>query len=158
MALITFEHIENALDKIDNLDDAALEQLSETYTLAQSELVGYLLQAADEYENEELTSYIIYYFCIVSEAIAQAGLKPVHITDDMIDEFHESYMEVLEEYTSEEDPAILDTYVNQPNLIAFFAEELDGEDEDGETLDVEFASQLFIVLAAMAGLYNKSIA
>jgi predicted lipid-binding transport protein (Tim44 family) len=76
----------------------------------------------------------------------------------MIDEFHEAYMDVLEEYTSEEDPAILDTYVNQPNLIAFFAEELDGEDEDGETLDVEFASQLFIVLAAMAGLYNKAIA
>ena len=158
MSLIKIEDIENALDKFDSLDDAGLERLSETYTLAQTELLGYLMQAVHEYENEELSSYIMYYFCIIMESVSQSGIKLERVTDEMIDAFHEEFMDVLEEYAGEEDPAILDTYINQPNLIGFIAEELDGEDEDGNVLDVETSSQLFIVLSAMVGLLNRAMA
>ncbi len=157
MSLIKIEDIEKALDKFDSLDDAGLERLSETYSLAQTELLGYIMQAAQEYENEELSSYIMYYFCIIMESVSQAGVSLQRVTDDMIDEFHDEFMAVLEEYTSEEDPAILDTYINQPNLIGFIAEELDGEDEEGNVLDVETSSQLFIVLSALVGLLNRAM-
>jgi hypothetical protein len=157
MSLITIESIEKALDKFEDLDNDALEKLSETYTLSQTELLGYLMQAANEYENDELESYIVYYFCIAMESMHQQGLHPNKITDEMIDAFHDDYMEVLEEYTREEDPTVLDTYINQPNFTAFLAEELDGEDEEGNVLDVETSSQLFIVLAAMIGLFNRAL-
>jgi hypothetical protein len=157
MSLIKIEDIEKALDKFDSLDDAGLERLSETYSLAQTELLGYLMQAAEEYENDELASYIMYYFCIILESFTQSNHELNRVTDEMIDAFHDEFMEVLEEYTSEEDPAILDTYINQPNLIGFIAEELDGEDEEGNELDIETSSQLFIVLSAMVGLLNRAI-
>jgi hypothetical protein len=157
MSLIKIEDIEKALDKFDSLDDAGLERLSETYSLAQTELLGYLMQAAEEYENDELASYIMYYFCIILESFAQSQLELNRVTDEMIDTFHDEFMDVLEEYTSEEDPAILDTYINQPNLIGFIAEELDGEDEEGNELDIETSSQLFIVLSAMVGLLNRAL-
>lgn len=157
MSLVKFENIEKALDKVDSLDDASVEKLSETYTLAQTELVNYIMQATLEYENEDLGPYIIYYFCIAMESFQQAGIELDRITDDIIDGFHDEFMDVLEEYTREEDPQILDTYINQPNLLAFLAEELDGEDEDGEELDIETSSQLFIVLSAMTGLLNRAI-
>lgn len=158
MAQITVEQIEKAVEKVNHLDDASLDRLSETYTLAQTELLAYIMQASEEYENEELADYLIYYFCLIAEMFTQAKLNTTRVTDDMIDEFHETYLDLLEEYSETEDPSVLDTVVNQPNITAFIAEDLSGVDEDGEELDAETASQLFIVLVALVGLLNKSIA
>ena len=58
----------------------------------------------------------------------------------------------------EEDIDLILAITNQPNLIAFMANELEMADDDGTTLDDETATQLFIVSTAMIGLMNKAIA
>ena len=54
---ISYESIEKALEKIDNLSDEALDRLIETYMMSQQELVDHIMQAGFEYENEDLNMY-----------------------------------------------------------------------------------------------------
>lgn len=157
MGHVTLKNIEKAVDKINNLDADALNKIAETYTLEQTEMLAYVMGAAEDFENDLLADYVIYYFCIISEAFAQSNFKTSCVTSEMIDDFHEPFVEVLEEYAQADDPSILDVLINQPNLTSFIAEDLNGEDENGDVLDAELASQLFIVLLGIIGLFNKSI-
>ncbi len=157
MTLITVENIEKAVVKIDNLDDDALDKLSETYGLAQEEFLGYVASAGMEFENDQLMGLIIYYYNIYFEAFAQQGVKLKKIEEAMIDEFHQEYDQVLEEYMEEEDMDLIVSLTNQPNLLSFMAMELEMEDDDGTRLDDETATQLFIVSTAMIAIMNKAI-
>jgi len=157
MTLITVENIEKAVVKIDNLDDDALDKLSETYGLAQEEFLGYVASAGMEFENDQLMGLIIYYYNIYFEAFAQQGVKLKKIEEAMIDEFHQEYDQVLEEYMEEEDMDLIVSLTNQPNLLSFMAMELEMEDDDGSRLDDETATQLFIVSTAMIAIMNKAI-
>lgn len=156
MKQISEEIILKSVEKINGLSDDALTELAQTYTLGQTELLSYAMQASEEYENEELAEYLIYYFCMICEMFHQAQCKLKRVDDAMIDAFHDEYLDVLEEYTAEEDLSILDPIINQPNVMAFIAEDLGSLDEEGEELDVETASQLFIVLTAVVGLLNRA--
>jgi hypothetical protein len=60
MKHVSQKSIENAINKVDNLDDDGLENLSETYALSQDILLGYVMSAAIEYENEKLEGLLIY--------------------------------------------------------------------------------------------------
>lgn len=62
MSHVSIGHIEAAIQKVDTLDENALDRLSETQTTAQPTLLGYVMSAAQEYQNEELESLLIYYF------------------------------------------------------------------------------------------------
>lgn len=157
MTLITVENIEKAVVKIDNLDDDALDKLSETYGLAQEEFLGYVASAGMEFENDQLMGLIIYYYNIYFEAFAQQGVKLKKIEEAMIDEFHQEYDQVLEEYMEEEDMDLIVSLTNQANLLSFMAMELEMEDDDGTRLDDETATQLFIVSTAMIAIMNKAI-
>lgn len=75
MKHITVSSIENAIAKVDNLNEDGLEKLAETYALAQQTLLGYVMSAAVEYENERLEGLLIYYYCLISEAFAQEQVR-----------------------------------------------------------------------------------
>lgn len=158
MHQITIANIEKAVNKIDNLDDDGLEKISETYGLAQQDFLSYAMSAGMEFENDTLTGLIIYYFNIYFEAFAQQQVKVNRITNDDIDEFQDEFTQVLEEYMDTEDIDLILAITNQPNLIAFMANEIEMADDDGTQLDDETATQLFIVSTAMIGLMNKAIA
>lgn len=157
MTLITVENIEKAVLKVDNLDDDALDKLSETYGLAQEEFLGYVASAGMEFENDQLMGLIIYYYNIYFEAFTQQGVKLKKIDETMIDDFHQEYDNILEEYMEEEDMDLIVSLTNQPNLLSFMAMELEMEDDDGTRLDDETATQLFIVSTAMIAIMNKAI-
>lgn len=157
MTLITAESIHRSIEKIDNLNDDGLEKLSETYGLAHQDFFTYVLAAGVEYENDQLTGLLIYYYNILLESFAQQQVRLSTITDQMIEDFQEGYMEVLEEYMETEDHDLILSITNQPVLVEFMSNELDQADDDGTTLDDETATQLFIVSMAMIGLMNKAI-
>lgn len=149
--------IEKAINKVDNLDDDGLEKLSEKYALAQETLLGYVMSAAIEYQNEKLEGLLIYYYCLISECFAQEGLKIRNITEEDIDTFEDPYFEMLDTYFEKDDDEVLDDFCDQPNLTQFMAMEISTEDEDGTSLDDETATQLFIVTLAMITLMNRAI-
>lgn len=157
MAQVSIGHIEAAIKKVDSLDDNALDRLSETQTTAQPVLLGYIMSAAQEYQNEDLESLLIYYFTVVLEAYAQAGLHPKGVTDELIDSFEEPYFQLLDEYFENEDESILEEFSDQPDLVKFMAMEIGMEDADGTTLNDETATQLFIVILAMISLLSRSL-
>ena len=157
MAQVSIGHIEAAITKVEQLDENALERLSEAQTTAQPTLLGYIMSAVEEYDNEELASLLIYYFTVVLESFSQAGLHPGEITDDMIDEFEEPYFQVLDEYFEKEDDQLLEDFSDQPDLVKFLAMEIGMEDADGTSLDDETATQLFIVMLAMISLLSRSL-
>ncbi len=140
MSHVSFASIENAIKTVDNLDDDGLEQLSEKYALAQPTLLGYVMSAPEEYENEDLE-----------------GLKLNTITEDDIDAFEEPYFEMLDSYFENDDEEVLETFCDQPELAQFMAMEISTEDEDGTALNDETATQLFIVILAMITLMNRAI-
>ena len=51
MRHVSLQSIENAIKKIDNLDDDGLERISETVALAQETLLGYAMSAACQQGN-----------------------------------------------------------------------------------------------------------
>ncbi|MDR0801031.1 hypothetical protein [Fluviicola sp.] len=157
MAQVSIGHIEAAIQKVDSLDDNALDRLSEAQTTAQPVLLGYIMSAAQEYQNEGLESLLIYYFTVVLESFSQAGLHPKSVTDELIDNFEEPYFQLLDEYFETEDESILEEFSDQPDLVKFMAMEIGTEDAKGVTLDDETATQLFIVILAMISLLSRSL-
>lgn len=157
MSQVTIGHIEEAIKKVDGMDDAALDRLSEAQATAQPILLGYIMSAAQEYQNEGLESLLVYYFTVVLEAFSQAGIHPKTVTDDLIDTFEEPYFQLLDEYFETEDEGMLEDFSDQPDLVKFMAMEIGMEDADGVTLDDETATQLFIVMLAMISLLSRSL-
>lgn len=157
MKHVSLASIEAAIKKVDNLDDDGLERLSETYALAQETLLGYVMSAAIEYQNENLEGLLIYYFCLISEAYAQEGIQLNQISEEMIDEFEEPYFEMLDSYFEDEDEEEMESFTDQPHLTQFMALEVSTEDVDGTSLDDETATQLFIVTIAMITLMGRAI-
>lgn len=158
MKQITLESIEKAIQKVDNLDDNSLDRMSETFALAQENLLAYLMSAALEYENPNLEGLIIYYFCLILETFNQEGLRLEKITDEQIEAFEQPFFEMLDTYFEHEQTDVLDEFCDQPNLTQFMTMEISMKDDDGTELDDETATQLFIVSVAMIALLNKNIA
>lgn len=155
---ISLESIEKAIQKVDNLDDDSLDRMSETFALAQENLLAYLMSAALEYENPNLEGLIIYYFCLILESFNQQGLRLEKITDEQIEAFEEPFFEMLDAYFDREQADVLDEFCDQPNLTQFMTMEISMKDDDGTELDDETATQLFIVSVAMISLCNRNIA
>lgn len=157
MKHVSTASIEKAINKVDNLDDDGLESLSETYATAQPTLLGYVMSAALEYQNEKLEGLLIYYYCLIGECFAQEGLKLKNISEDDIDAFEEPYFDMLDTYFENDDDEVLEDFCDQPELTQFMAMEISTEDEDGTSLDDETSTQLFIVTLAMITLMNRAI-
>ncbi len=157
MKHITLASVEKAIEVVDNLDDDGLEKISEKYALEQQVLLGYVMSAAVEYENEQLEGLIIYYYCLISETFAQAGVELNEIVEADIDAFEEGYFEMLDEYFNSEDEEVINEFCDQPELTRFMMIEVSTDDEDGTSLDDDTATQLFIVMLAMISLMNRAI-
>lgn len=157
MKQVSINAIEKAIEKIDNLDDDGLERIAETYALAQDVLLGYVMSAAEEYQNEELEGLIIYYFCIINEAYNQENIRCSRVTEEMIEAFEEPFFEILDEYFEKEDEDLLFDFTEQSELIRFMMMEVSTPDEDGSTLSDDTATQLFIVTSALSTLLSRSI-
>ncbi|MES2558052.1 MAG: hypothetical protein V4604_17985 [Bacteroidota bacterium] len=157
MSQVTLGHIEAAIKKVDTLDDSAIDRLTETHTTAQPVLLGYVMSASEEYQNEDLESLLVYYFTVILEAFSQAELHPATVSESQIDDFEEPYFALLDNYFETEDDQLLEDFSDQPDLVRFMALEVSMEDEDGATLDDETATQLFIVSLAMISLLSRSI-
>lgn len=157
MSIVTSESISKSIDKIDAMSEDALDKLIETFASKQETLLNYVMQAGVEYENEDLNAFSIYYFAIVLEAFLQEGIELNEVTDKTIEEFQEGFVYALEEINKNEDNSALFELVNQNNVMEFMFNEIDAEDEDGETLEDETKTQLFIVTSGMIGLLNAAI-
>ena len=116
MKHISVESIEKAINKVDNLNEDGLEKLAETYALAQQTLLGYIMSAATEYENEHLEGLLIYYYCLLSESFTQEQVFMNQISEDDIDAFEEPFFEMLDQYFDKDDENIINDLVEQPKL------------------------------------------
>lgn len=157
MSIVTSESISKSIDKIDAMSEDALDKLIETFASKQETLLNYVMQAGVEYENEDLNAFSIYYFSIVLEAFLQEGIELNEVTDKTIEDFQEGFVYALEEINKNEDNSALFELVNQNNVMEFMFNEIEAVDEDGESLDDETKTQLFIVTSGMIGLLNAAI-
>jgi hypothetical protein len=155
MKTVNFKHIEGAINKIDSMDDDALDQLNDVQAAAQPTLISYVMSAVDEYKNEKLESLLVFYFTVLHEAFVLAGNTPREVTETDIDEFEEPYFEVLDAYFNTEDEALLEEFTDQPELVKFMAMEI-GNDEGDDMLDDETATQVFIVSMALTSLLSRA--
>jgi hypothetical protein len=156
MPHVTFNAIERAIDRIDNLDDDGLEALSEKYAKSQPDLLGYVLSAPTEYGNEELGGLLIYYYCLISDAFQEEGLEPNTVSNEDIEAFEEPFFELLEALYDAENLDILEDFCDQPELVKFMSMEISTEDVDGTSLSEETANQLFIVCIALITLLSRA--
>lgn len=157
MSQVTLGHIEAAIKKVDTMDENAIDRLTQTHTTAQPVLLGYVMSAAEEYQNEDLESLLVFYFTVILEAFSQAGLHPKSVTEEQVDDFEEPFFQLLDQYFETENEDLLEEFSDQPDLVRFMALEISIEDEDGTTLDDETATQLFIVTLAMISLLSRSL-
>jgi len=156
MSQVSPDGIEKAIQKIDALNEEALDQLIESFTLEQQDLVNYLLQAGLEYENEDLNVFSIYYFAIVYQSFKNDGHTITVVSEEDIENFQDPFLLALDAIHKEEDYSPMQELVNQHHLMQFMMNEIEAEDEDGEVLDEDTKLQLFIVSSGMIGLMNES--
>jgi hypothetical protein len=157
MGIVSNESIEKSVKKIDGMSEDALDKLIETFAIKHEDLLGYVMQAGVEYENDDLNTFSIYYFAVIVEAFNQQGIELNQITDADIDTVQEPFILALDEINQNEDYTPLHELANQPHLMQFMSFEIEAEDEDGESLDEETRTQLFIVSASMISVLNASI-
>ena len=124
MGQVNTNSIDKAIEHVDNLDDDALEALSERYALAQPELLDYVMLAPTEYENEELEGLLIYYFCLIMYSFEVQKIPLNVVSDDDIDAMQESYFEMLDSYFESEDEEEIESFCDQPDLAQFMAVEV----------------------------------
>lgn len=156
MKNVSVKSIENAILKVDNLDDDGLEKIADYYAKAQPVLLGYAGQAAIEYDNPDLEGLLVYYFCLIAESFTQENITPKQVTEDMIDEFEEPFFEVLDTFFNSDSTEALEEFSGQPDLIQFMMMEISEPDTDGTELDDETATQLFVVTSAIISLLSKA--
>lgn len=152
MKIVSVNSIEKAIDKIDNLEDDALNKIAEYYAQKQLVLFGYAGQAATEYNNPQLEGLLVYYFCLISEAFQNEGLDPKAIVEADIDDFEDAFFSALNSFFNTESVDGLEEFSGQPELIHFMLSEISTPDTDGTELDDETATQLFVVSAAIFSL------
>lgn len=155
MEYINAEHINQAIEKVEGMEDEALSKLIETFTLEQTPLIGYSLQAAMEFENEELNDLVMYYFAVIYQTFKNAGYKLPTIDDELIDAFQEPFHSALDLIHSTEDYSEISSLINQPVLENWMVDEIGGEDAEGNVLGDETQIQLYLVAMTMIGLLNK---
>lgn len=157
MREVSVKSIENAVDKIDAMDEDALERYSEAIVLSQEEFMGYIMSAALEFDNEELLNYLMYYYTIFHEAFVQEGLTLAKIDEAMIDAFQEEYFAILDEYQDEEDFDVIVAFSNQKFLMEFLLMEIQPDEEHAEeSLDEDTADHLFLVGTAMISMFSRA--
>jgi hypothetical protein len=157
MKQVSVKSIENAVHKIDAMDEDALERYSETTVLGQEEFMGYIMSAALEFENEELLNYLMYYYTIFHESFVQEGLTIAKIDETMIETFQEEYFSILDEYQENEDFDVLLAFANQQYLMEFLLMEIQPDEEHPEeSLDEDTADHLFLVGTAMISMFSRA--
>jgi hypothetical protein len=157
MKHVTHDSILKAINIIDKLDENQFETLLSNYEEKYTELLGFLLSASEEYDNEQLEGLILYYFCLILEAYKIEGVELGEISEEQIDAFQEPFNEMLDEYFETDNEEILDNFCDQPNFTRFMMIEVTEPDEDGTELDDDTATQLFIVALATITLLSRSI-
>lgn len=155
MEYISAEHINEAIKKVEGMDDEALSRLIETFALEQNSLVGYSLQAAIEFHNDELNDLIMYYFAIIYQAFKNAGHNIPEVSDELIDAFQEPFHQALDLIHQTEDYSEISALINQPVIEQWMVDEIGSEDSEGNVLGEETQIQLYLVSMTIIGLLNK---
>ena len=157
MRHVSRKAIDDAIQIVDNLNDEELEIITEKYVNVQEILFDYVVSAASEYQNEELEGILVYYFCLLSECFHQEGIKLRKIEVEDIDEIHEPFFQMLDEYFETEDEELLESFCDQPQLQLLMATDVSTADDDGTDMSEETANQVYIVCMAMISIMNKAI-
>lgn len=156
MSTVNQNHIEKAIEIVDNLNDEQLEQIFEKYAQEQEVLLSYIQSASTEYNNEELEGLLIYYFCLIMECFEQAKISRKQIQEQDIEAFEESYSEMLNEYFESDNFETIEEFTGQSDLSQFMFMEIQTADEDGTEFDEDTATQIFIVGIAMIALLSQN--
>lgn len=155
MLQISEEAIQASIDFINSASEDVLNQYSERYADTQESLVGYVFQTAAEDDDEELLSYFVYYYTLIMHIFEHSGKDIPVIDDAFIDSFHEEYLELIDEYTENEDFSELSDFIGQPLLIDFLLQDISSADEDGNTIDEDMQNILSMVLLGLVGILTK---
>jgi hypothetical protein len=155
MEYINAEHINAALEKIEGMEDEAISKLIETFTLEQTPLIGYSLQASMEFQNEELNDLVMYYFAVIYQTYKNAGYKMTEVNDELIDQFQEPFHSALDLIHATEDYSEISSLINQPVLESWMVDEIGSEDSEGNLLGDETQIQLYLVAMTIIGLLSK---
>ncbi len=155
MLQISEESINQSIEFINSASEDVLNEYSERYADTQESLVGYVFQTAAEDDDDELLSYFVYYYTLIMHIFENAGKKLPVVDDAFIDAFHEEYLELIDEYTENEDFSELSDFIGQPVLIDFLLQDISSEDDEGNEIDEDTQNILSMVLICLVGILTK---
>jgi hypothetical protein len=157
MKQISESVIEESLAFLNEANDDLLNQKTEQYAEKYESLVAYVFQTAAEENDEDLLGYLVYYYTLIMEIFETAGFQIPQVDDEMIDSFHEEYIEILEDFQENEDFAMLSDFIGQPVLMSFLIEDIEMEDEYGNKIDDSTQSMLNVILLGLVGILNRAV-
>jgi len=157
MKQISEEVIEKSMAFINAANDEVLNQKSEQYADNHETLVAYVFQSAAEDDDEDLLGYLVYYYTLIMNIFETAGFQIPEISDEFIDEFHNEYLEIIENFDEDEDYTELSDFIGQPVLMSFLVQDISMEDDEGQSIDEEMQSMLNMILVGLVGILSRAI-
>ena len=94
---------------------------------------------------------------MINECFHQEGISLKQIEEEDIDEVHEPFFDMLDEYFETEDEELIESFCDQPHLAMLMATDVSTADDDGSDMSEETATQLYVVSMAMIAIMNRAI-
>ncbi len=155
MTPFTDQEIEKSYNHIYNLNEKDYENYFLNLNKEQEFLSQYLLEVADDYQDEEILNVTSFGFAVVFQTYLNRGIVFPAITEEMMVSTENRFYKDFDKYNAGKDTNGLERYlknvIQQPMLIDFIYDLLEDEESD---LDDETRSGLFVFFLLVVDLLN----
>ena len=157
--MVSKENIISAAEKINAMEEGALEKHIEGVTLRQEQLTAFNISTAMEFNNDAVAQYAMYYFSVLFEAYETEYDRIKVFGEDEINTYLEGkFYPALDQLFKEQNEEGFRAVVQEDTVLDFLTYDLSELKKNDEAFDDQAFSQLFILTSALAGLMHEAAA
>lgn len=158
MNKVEVKDLDQAIKKIDSIDENELQSLLDGYAEKQKPLITYILATCENFDNSQnVASLALYYYAIFYESFINADAEPEKLTEDKMKGFLDVYMPIIEEKDADKMSEQMLKLIEQDVLFSFLVNEILHEDEQGNKMGDDEQQQVYILGTIMIGMLNKGV-
>lgn len=155
--MVSKENIIEAAEKINAMEEGALEKHIEGVTLRQEQLTAFNISTALEFQNDAVAQYSMYYFAVLFEAFEKEYNTLKVFGEDEINSYLEGqFYPALDQLFKEQNETAFRTTVQEDTVLDFLTYDLGELKKSDDKFDDQAFSQLFILTSALTGLMHEA--
>lgn len=156
MNKVEVKDLDEALKKVDTIEQEELQSLLDGYAKKQEPLITYILSTCESFDNaQNIGSLALYYYAVFYESFINADAEPKSLDSEDMNDFLGTYMPIIEQKDADAMSQQMLDLIQQDVLFSFLVNEILHEDEDGNKMQDDEQQQIYILGTIMIGMLNK---